>query len=140
MTNNQRAMYTGLAMCRNTEVAQRWSRTQVFLLIHSAGISFAFTKTEPTFSFLTVLSLLGIILGGIWFLTNRRTTQWITYWQLRLEAFERAEPEPVEITLFSGSAWDQMKRSWYPFDIIVNALIVVFAFLWSGVLVRVFLI
>lgn len=140
MTNNQRAMYAGLCFCRNTEVAQRWLRTQVFLLIHSAGLSFTLAQSQPTFTLFFFMSLGGLVLAICWFLANWRTDQWIVYWQARLVEFEKAEPEPAEIKLFSGPEWDRMKRFWFSFNVIANALITFFSLLWCVVLVRAFFI
>lgn len=138
VTNNEKAMYTGLAMCRNTEVAQRWSRTQVFLLIHSAALSFAATRPQATFLFLLSMSVGGLALTGFWFLANRRTDQWIVYWQSCLVAFERHEQEPVETPIFSGPVYDQVTGMRVTFNRIVNVLIGFFALVWLGVCIYAF--
>lgn len=139
MTSNQKAMYTGLAMCRNTEVAQRWSRTQVFLLIHSASLSFTLTRPQPTFALFSLMGLGGLLLTGFWFLANRRTDQWIIYWQSCLVAFERHEQEPVETTIFSGPAYDAVAEMLITFNRIMNLLICASTFAWLSIIVHSFL-
>lgn len=140
MTNNQRAMYTGLCLCRSTEVGQRWARTQAFLLIHSATLTFTATRPQPTLSLLLSMSIFGLALVGIWFLANRRTDQWITYWESQLAVLEQAEPELVETPVFRGPAWQQITGARLTFNFIVNSLIVVLALMWSTVFVRAFLV
>lgn len=139
MTDNQKTMCTGLFICWNTQVAQRWARSQVYLLIHSAGLSLTIAAPQPTFRFLFWTSIGGLILVIFWYLANWRTNQWLVYWQSRLAAFERAEPNPVEIGVFTGPEWERMTRSWFPFHYIVNLLIMFIAVLWFITLVRAFL-
>ena len=138
MTNNQRAMYSALVACRNTEVIQRWSRSQFFLIIHSAGFSFLATRTKPDFQTLLMMGFGGIILGIFWFLANWRTDQWIIYWQSCLNAFEQSEPEPVETPVFSGLAYDRMSEAFLTFNRIVVALTTFFIILWGCVVVYAF--
>jgi len=47
--NNERAMYTGLAMSRNTEVQLRWGRSQMFIILNSAAFSFLTTLEDPKY-------------------------------------------------------------------------------------------
>lgn len=45
MTDNERAMYTGIAISRNTEVNLRWARSQLFIFVNFGGFSFLATQT-----------------------------------------------------------------------------------------------
>lgn len=135
MTDNQRAMYTGVSMCRNTEVAQRWSRTMLFFLIHSAALSFVVSRPQLTFRLFFWMSLAGLVLTGIWFLANWRTDQWIVYWQSRLAAFEQIEAREGEIGVFAGPDWERITRFLFTFNVIVNVLIGFISLLWLVVFV-----
>lgn len=138
MTENQRAMYAGLCLCRNTEVTQRWARTQVFLLIHSAALSFTLTRPQTTFSILFWMGLGGLVLTGFWFLANRRTDQWIVYWQSCLMIFEQHEQEQAEIPIFSGPEYERVAGTLITFNRIVNLLIGFFVFVWIVVVISSF--
>lgn len=138
MTDNERAMYTGLCICRNTEVAQRWARSQVFILIHSAGLSFIFANTQSTSLLYFWSSLGGLALMIFWYFTNRRTTQLIVYWQSRLAEFEQSKTNPIEINVFTGKDWDRWANPWFPFHVILNILIAFFAILWLYALAKSF--
>jgi len=138
MTNNERAMYTGLAMCRNTEVAQRWARSQLFLIIHSAAFSFVAARAQPERRFLLVMGAVGVVLGVFWLLANWRTDQWIVYWQSCLVNFERTEHEPVETPIFSGLAYDRVAGFPFTFNRIVMALASFFLLAWIVVILIAF--
>jgi hypothetical protein len=140
MNDSEKAMYTGIAMCRNTEVTQRWARSQIYLLIHSAGLSLTITSQKPTFFFLFFTSLGGLVLTFFWYIANLRTNQWIVYWQSRLAALETAEPNPAQLGFFRGADWDRITSSWHPFHFIVNALIGFFAVAWFIIFIRAFLV
>lgn len=136
MTENERAMYTGLSMNRNTEVSLRWSRSQFFLLIHSAGITFAASGTvEPTFLFYIALASIGIVLGVSWLATLWRTDQWIIYWQSRLQAFDQSQMNPVETPLFSGEEYEHVAGFFLTFHRILITIASSFTIAWVVVLV-----
>ena len=77
-------------------------------------------------------------MSGFWFIANRRTDQWIVYWQSRLAAFEEHEHEPVETPVFSGVEYERVSGMYITFNRIVIVLIGFFAFLWVSVLVSSF--
>jgi len=139
MNENERAMYSGLAMCRNTEVTQRWSRSQFFFLIHSAALSFVTTLDQPEFGPLLINSLAGVFLGFFWLAVNMRTNQWIVYWQSRLEAFELLEPTPAEIPIFSGLAYQRVAGRLITFHRIIATLAGFFILIWVDIIVQAFL-
>lgn len=140
MHDNERAMYTGVSMCRNTEVTQRWVRTTLFFLIHSAGLSYTLARQQPTQLLLFIVSVGGLVLVSIWFLANWRTDQWIVYWQSRLTAIERSEVQPGGVTVFTGPDYERVTGVFFTFNAIVNLLIVVFTSLWLIVFVWAFLV
>lgn len=135
MTDNQRAMYTGICICRNTEVAQRWTRTTLFFLIHSAALSFVVSRPQLTPRLFFWMSIVGLVLTGIWFLANWRTDQWIVYWQPRLAALEQTEAREGETGVFAGPDWEQINAVLFTFNVIVNSLIGFITILWFVILV-----
>ena len=138
MTDNERAMYTGVAICRNTEVTQRWARSQILLLIHSVMLSVILTRIPPTFLFLLGFSVGGLVLTVFWYLVNWRTNKWIVYWQSRLAAFEKSETNAGGTPVFTGPEWEKMTQSWFVFHRLVNYLIGLLAFVWVVVFIWAF--
>lgn len=108
MTDDQRAMYKAIVSVRNNEITLRWTRTQLFFLIHSAGLSLVVTQLEAgTATYLWACGI-GMFLGVLWFLTTRRIGHWVVYWDLRLSALENYPPQPIRV--FSGREYVRAQR------------------------------
>lgn len=148
MIADQRAMYTGLAMCRNTEVQMRWARSNFFLLIHSGGVSLLVARLGNwTFLPLLCASVLGFLLGLAWTATILRTNQRVKYWQTRLRVFEQsrseeqAQPgEQVEVEMkntqvFSGDEWDKIEKFRLNFRSITMLLALAFTLAWAALFI-----
>lgn len=81
MTNDEKAMYTGMAMSRNTEVTLRWSRSQMFMIINSAMLSVVFTR-DAGFALLLLLGIFGLFglgMAMVWSIINEKSQQWVEY-------------------------------------------------------------
>lgn len=107
MTNDDRAMYTGTALCRNTEVTLRWSRSQMFTILNSAILSFAYDIPKENTRFRIFISLVGLLIVALWMVSNWRAEVWVRYWRSRLEAFERNKPDPGSVNVFDSVVYDQ---------------------------------
>ena len=127
MTDDQRAMYSGLIALRNTEVTLRWTRTQLFFLIHSAGLSFAITYLKLGSRAQIVACGLGAYLAILWVLTTRRSVHWLDFWDFRLRALEEASVQPV--TIFGGREYFEARRGTTTHEII-RQLGYVFFVIW----------
>ena len=132
MTNDEKAMYTGMAMCRNTEVTLRWARSQMFMLINSAMFSLVFTQQKAFWKF-AILSWLGVLLCVLWFLINHKTQQWVEYWQTRLAQIKHEE-EPSTVNVFIGPEWDRINKG-STFYRLISILPIAFAMFWFTVFV-----
>lgn len=128
MTNDERAMYTGMAILRNTEVTLRWSRSQMFMIINSALLSLVFSK-DASFTLFLLLSLFGIVMAVVWFLINEKSQQWVEYWQARLAQI-RHEEEPTTVNVFIGPEWDAINKGW-TFHRLLKILPKAFAVVWT---------
>ncbi len=127
MTNDEKAMYTGMAMCRNTEVTLRWSRSQMFMIINSAMLSAVFAR-NPDFWLFFLLGLFGMIMAVIWFIINEKSQQWVDYWQTRLAQITHEE-EPTTVNVFIGPEWDTINKGW-TFHRLLKILPGGFALVW----------
>lgn len=132
MTGDEKAMYTGMAMCRNTEVTLRWSRSQMFMIINSAMLSLVFTQGAGFWLFFC-LGLFGIGMAVVWILINRKSQQWVEYWQTRLAQIKHAE-EPDTVNVFIGPEWDKINKG-PTFHRLLSILPFVFTLLWIIVFV-----
>src|SRR5258706_4283296 len=103
MTNDEKAMYTGMAMSRNTEVTLRCSRSQMFMIISAAMLSLVFSR-DIGFGILLSLGIVGLIMSSVWFVINEKSQQWVEYWQARLAQI-RHEEEPNAVNVFIGPEW-----------------------------------
>lgn len=106
MGENERAMYTGVAMSRNTEVTMQFTRGYFFLFVH-AGL-FTLTMTRGDSFTLGVASGVGYGFGIFWVVANVLTTRWIRYWERRLQLLERSIPNPTKIRSFSEQLFLEM--------------------------------
>ncbi|RJQ36343.1 hypothetical protein C4552_03590 [Candidatus Parcubacteria bacterium] len=97
MTDDQRTMYAGLIALRTNETTLRWTRTQLFFLIHSAGLSFVVTYLKFGSGAQAIACALGAYFAVLWVLTNRRSIHWLDYWDFRLVALEQASSQSVFI-------------------------------------------
>lgn len=132
MTNDEKAMYTGMAMSRNTEVTLRWSRSQMFMIINSAVLSLAFSK-DAGFWLLFFLGFFGMGMASVWFIINEKSQQWIEYWQARLAQIKH-EDEPDTVNVFVGPEWDIINKGW-TFPNLLRILSLGFGLLWIGVFI-----
>lgn len=131
MTGDQRAMYTGICMCRNTEVQLRWTRSQMFIAIHTAAV--AFLGTQEISRLYVIVGAAGVPLAGAWMLINHLSQKWVDYWQSRLVQIE-PHLDPGTISIFSGPAWNAINR-WprsYPF---LNVLACFVLLMWIVVII-----
>lgn len=129
MTDNERAMYTGIAMSRNTEVTLRWSRSQMFIILHSAAFSLVAARPLPShFNF--VMGGVGVAMAILWFVTIWRTDQWVDYWQSRLSALERSEHQPIQIYVYEGPDFQRVSSRPPTFHQILLALPIAAAIGW----------
>ncbi len=127
MTNDEKAMYTGMAMSRNTEVTLRWSRSQMFMIINSAMLSIVFTR-DAGFWLLFFLGLFGMGMAVVWLMINEKSQQWVDYWQTRLAQI-RHEEEPATVNVFVGSEWDAINKG-LTFHKLLRVLPWGFALVW----------
>ena len=108
MTDDQRAMYKAVVSVRNNEITLRWTRTQLFFLIHSAGLSLVVTQLKAESATYISACAVGVFLGLLWLLTTHRIGHWVMYWDLRLSALENYPPQPVRV--FSGREYAAAQR------------------------------
>ncbi len=130
MTNDEKAMYTGMAMSRNTEVTLRWSRSQMFMIINSAMASLALSK-DATFIMTLFLSFLGAGMVVVWFLINQKSQQWVEYWQTRLAQIKHVDDEPGKetVNVFVGPEWDAINTGW-TFHRLLSIMPYLFTVVW----------
>jgi len=128
MNDEQRAMYTAAISLRNTEVTLRWTRTQLFFLIHSAGLSFVVTQFKEGSAVRFGSCLLGLVLVYLWWRLTMRIQHWVIYWNSKLAALERLEPIQ-EIRIFGGREYIHATGGIGTHDIILG-LISVFLVAW----------
>ena len=134
MTNDERAMYTGMAMSRNTEVTLRWSRSQMFMIINSAMLSVIFTKDAGFWLFFLV-SIFGMGMAAVWLMINQKSQQWVEYWQARLAQITHTdEPNTGTVNVFIGPEWDAINKGW-TFHRLLTILPAGFTLVWIVVLI-----
>lgn len=131
MTNDERAMYTGMAMSRNTEVTLRWSRSQMFMIINSAMLSLVFTRDMSFLPFL-LLGLLGMLIAIVWLIINEKSQQWVEYWQARLAQIKHTE-DPDTVNVFIGPEWDAINKG-FTFHALLRILPGAFMGVWIFVI------
>ena len=127
MTNDEKAMYTGMVMSRNTEVTLRWSRSQMFMIINSAMLSLVFSK-DTEFWLFFLLGLFGLGMAIVWFFINKKSQQWVEYWQARLAQI-RHEEEPTTVNVFIGPEWNAINKG-FTFHKLLTILSTAFMLVW----------
>lgn len=128
MSDEANAMYTGISMCRNTEVTLRWARSQIFILINLGGFSFLGTQ-RAMLEMYPILAIFAGLLGAYWLWINRRTQQYIDHWQSCLASID---PIPFLLThprVFTGKSWEDANRK-PNFYHLLNAMPIFFIALW----------
>jgi len=128
MTDDQRAMYAAVTTIRNNEVTLRWTRTQLFFLIHSASLSFAGTQLILGTRLFTAVCVVGFILSILWLLATKRIGHWVNYWNSRLVALENVDSQPVRI--FGGREYERAVRG-FTVHWVLLALVVLFMAIWG---------
>ncbi len=123
-------MYTAMAMSRNTEVTLRWSRSQMFMVINSAMFTLLFAR-DPSFWLFLGLGIFGMVIGLVWILINRKTQQWVDYWQERLGEIKHEE-EPTTVNVFVGPKWNEINKG-FTFHKLLSVLPYLFMSLWIGI-------
>lgn len=106
MSADQREIYRGLVLLRNNEVMLRWTRTQLFFLIHSVGFSLVFAQTKSGEVSRVVACIFGVALGVLWILITRRIGHWVDYWDSHLEVLEYRKP----LTVFRGWPFEEARK------------------------------
>jgi len=131
MTDDQKAMYTGICMSRNTEVTLRWSRSQMFIAINAVGFSFLATQIgKPGIQpYYLILGVAGLSLGFFWLAINLKTQQWIDHWQSCLKTVEPPDKDLLVFRVFSGKSWESI-NSFPTFHLLLNVLPIAFTGLW----------
>jgi len=81
-------MYSAVVSVCNNEITLRWTRTQLFFIIYSAGLSLVVTQFEEGSAIYLSACVVGVFLGILWLLTTKRIGHWVAYWDLRLSAAE----------------------------------------------------
>lgn len=133
MTDDQRAKYAALIALRNTEAALRWTRSQLFIFIQSAGLTLAVTQRQLGTVFLIGAGVFGFVLVAFWALMTQRANAWLDFWHTQLEAAENP-PEKKEIIVFGSEGYVGMARAPVTIGRILIWLMIVFATLWAIVL------
>ena len=131
MSDEAKAMYTGISMCRNTEVTLRWARSQIFILINLGGFSFLGTQ-RATPEMYPVIMVFAWLLGFYWLEINRRTQRYINHWQAVLAALD---PPPFLLTqprVFTGSSLRHADKT-RKFYNLLSLLPIFFMVLWTGI-------
>lgn len=114
MTDDDRARWTGLIFLRNNEVTLRGASSQLFLLIHSGGLTLALTqyfqhRLPP--SFLSITGALGIVLGVLWLATIMRANQLIAFWHAQLKGLEQLPSAAEAFKVFSSDVYENIAKS-----------------------------
>ena len=133
MSDEAKAMYTGICICRNTEVTLRWSRSQIFILINLGGFSFLGTQ-RATVETHPILAIFAVFLCLYWLWINRRTQGYIDHWQACLAAIDSPPFLLTQPRVFTGSNWERANRK-PNFYHLLNALPLFFMALWLVVAV-----
>ena len=95
MTEAQRTMYSAVATVRNVDVNLRWSISQLFFFIHSAGLSLVVTRLAPASLYYSLACAAGFGLGVVWFIGALRMQVLINYWNAKLGALEELDTQPI---------------------------------------------
>jgi hypothetical protein len=130
MTDEQKAMYTGVAMSRNNEVTLRWSRSTILTLINGAGLSLLGTQlSNPIPILYLILGIFGMSLCSFWWFLNRKTQLWIDYWHSCLAKMEPPHTTLFVFRVFTGTAWERVNK-WPTFQWLLNLLPYTFFVVW----------
>lgn len=133
MNQNEKMMFTGIAMSRNNEVTLRWQRNAMFMLIHSTGFSFIGLH-PPTPIFMIIISVVGMTLGLFWVLINWRTQQWIRFWNQRLEEMEQDAEDVLRVRIYSSVGFKKVDSDFPTFHQILMTFSILAPAGWFGVL------
>ena len=134
MTEDERVMYSALIAVRNTDATLRWTRTQIFFLIHSGALSLVIVQTKIKFGDWLHMGICvaGLLLAVLWFWLTLVIQKFIEYWDDRLEELEKISPRP-RVRVFGGrSYWNAMRG--YRVHTILKSLVAIFITVWLALL------
>lgn len=130
-------MFIALANLRNAETQLRWTRAQLFLLLHSPALAavipivFGPTWTRETSHVIVTASILGFILGIIWLIAAHRAEAWIDFWNKRFKAIEANAP-PV-VLIFTLEKFDDLNQHIFSFHRLALVLPGIAIIAWSAI-------
>lgn len=139
MTSDEQVKYAALISLRNTEVTLRWTRTQLFLLINSAGLPIVITQQlqhEPGPWFRIVAGMAGLVLTYLWHVTIQRASVWTKFWEAQL-IFLEERPQDTEVRVFGSKEFVSVRWGRPVMDQVLKGLIAVFVVLWLSVLISI---
>lgn len=107
MTDDQRAMFTGVSMNYNTERSLFLTQNLILTMVNLAGVSALAVKPIPILAM--VVASLGIMLSYPWLSTNFASGEMIRYWASCLATMERPEERRlITFRVFSGGEWEDV--------------------------------
>jgi hypothetical protein len=116
------------AAARISEITLRWTRTQLFFLIHSALFSLVLTQFKLGSIHCTLSCILGLWLAVLWFLLTRRSQYLVEHWNRVLASLEDFRQDPVRVFV------NEERRAFLPgvpVHTILMLLVGTFILVWS---------
>lgn len=139
MNDDERSLYNALILLRNQEATLRWTRSQLFIIIHSAGFSVTmnqYAQQNINEAFLIIAGVIGLILSGIWFFITIRANEWLHFWHFRLSAIEKHITDTPERVFESNEYTKMVRHRKITIGRMLMVTIFVFGLLWSAVFVK----
>lgn len=108
------AMFIGLSALRNGAINRRWTRSIVFITLHSAAFTYVAQEMKnvvPGDDLLTIkmFATLGVVFGILWILLNQLTERWVGFYSDSLGELETVgDGAPIQV--FSSSLFVQLER------------------------------
>lgn len=123
-------MYTAAVALHKNEVMLRWTRTQIFFLIHSASLSFVTTQLKQGEVVHMGACVIGIALAVLWLRLTVVIRKWITYWDSQLSALEGKIEGRRAIRIFKNRRFKKAMKERFGAHRILLGLGLIFLLVW----------
>ena len=130
MTDDQRAIHAGLIALHNVDVTLRWSRTGIFLLLHSAGLTLMVNqmdKLEP--ESIMRLSLIGLTLAIVWVISSLQGDKYVGLRRQLIKQIEEKIDDRSIIRTY-GKEYEKAAPRIFTHPVLIIFLACVFVVFW----------
>jgi hypothetical protein len=131
MPMDQDKLHADIIAVRNTEANLGWIRNVFYSGLNSAMFGLLIDRLHSGTDGYTALCSGGIALSFFWFVTTKRSREWMTYWHKCLGAIEHADGDIAHQRVFIGSEFEKMDTKRIRSHVMLRTLVVGTGIVWN---------